>query len=155
MAGTPWRLCILAVVAFLAITAAGCFVYGLNVERADTVLDETGVTSFTQTDAEAYADELDKEDEDINHDEELSDEEDTDVDQEDNAAGSDMSFLEDDDAEADQDIDLDSLDDEQASEVADSLQGEEKAAFLQMWNEHKERVDKDGPADPYGAFSEI
>lgn len=94
MARTPSRLSTFALVAVLVISAAGCFVYGLNVEKADTVLDETGAASFTQSDAEAYADELDKEDEDMSHDDELSEEEDTDVEQEDKAVESDMSFLE-------------------------------------------------------------
>ncbi|CBZ52501.1 conserved hypothetical protein [Neospora caninum Liverpool] len=146
---------IFVVLAFLALTTT-C-VLSLNVDEADAALDETGAPSFTQEDADALADNLDEQDENDS----AADREDFDANEENDSDAAisesdDMSFLEDgDQADMDEeDFDFDGMNEEQAQEVANTLSGEERQAFLDLWEEHKANNTGEN-VDPEGAFAEL
>ncbi|KYF44079.1 hypothetical protein TGARI_201860B, partial [Toxoplasma gondii ARI] len=52
------------------------------------------------------------------------------------------------------DFDFEGMNDEQAQELANSLTGEDREAFLDMWEEHKANSAGED-ADAAGAFAEL
>ncbi|PFH32772.1 hypothetical protein BESB_013840 [Besnoitia besnoiti] len=142
-------LAVFVAVGLVALVATD--VVSLNVDEADAALDETGAPSFTQEDANAFG-EMDED----HAEDEMDDEFDGGDEESDSDAtlqGEDMSFLEDgghDDME--DDFDFNNMDEEQVAELANSLEGEEREAFLAMWDEHKAGA---GSGDGSSAFAEL
>ncbi|KEP64727.1 UNVERIFIED_CONTAM: hypothetical protein HHA_201860 [Hammondia hammondi] len=149
------RAASLFVVLALLALATTC-VLSLNVDEADAALDETGAPSFTQKDAEALADNLEEDENDsaVEHEEFDSNEEH----ESDSAVNEpeDASFIEDGDQGEmeEEDFDFEGMNDEQAQEFASSLTGEEREAFLDMWDEHKANSAGED-VDAAGAFAEL
>lgn len=141
----------------------------LNVDQAREVLSSKDNSSYSVMHAptneglrglaEESDDETDEDAEDMSASfldepsDEESDEEDADNDD------AKLSFLEDtEDSELDneeEDYDLDAMDEEDAQMVADSMNGQERTAFLQRWEAHKADRQANGPPDERGSFAEF